>query len=273
MDVLTMFEPAAVAPETSVLPAFLPIPGLGVLPMNAFLIAGAEPVLVDAGPGPLAAELMAALSTLIDPGELRYLWLTHTDPDHVGALDLLAEAAPDLRVVTTFLGRGKLALQGRALGDERFVILEPGQALELADRHLVASRPPTYDAPETLAALDTRTGACFCADTFGSVLPEPVGDASALEPKVLRDGLLAWTSVDVPWLGAIDEGWFLEALVAMTAPEPAVILSGHLPPAAGMARELAGHLAAVRGVLAAREGAIARARAEAEAAADTDRSV
>jgi hypothetical protein len=42
-----MYETYSAVPDIEVLPSYFPIPGFGILLMNAFLIRAAEPVLVD----------------------------------------------------------------------------------------------------------------------------------------------------------------------------------------------------------------------------------
>ena len=69
-------------------PSYFPIPGLGVVPVNAFVLKATEPVLVDAGadlPQP-TQFFMKNLAAVINPAELRWLWLTHADQDHIGSL-------------------------------------------------------------------------------------------------------------------------------------------------------------------------------------------
>jgi flavorubredoxin len=51
------------------------------------------------------------LSGTIDPADVRWIWLTHPDRDHTGGLYDLLEAAPQARVVTTFLGVGILSTE------------------------------------------------------------------------------------------------------------------------------------------------------------------
>ena len=43
MDEPTMFEPRSVAPDTEALVSYFPLPGYGILPINAFLIHGEQP--------------------------------------------------------------------------------------------------------------------------------------------------------------------------------------------------------------------------------------
>jgi len=74
-----------VTTDIEVLPAHFPIPGAGLLPINAFLIKAKEPVLVDTGMGIETEKFMETLGTLIDPRDLRWVWLTHDDADHTAA--------------------------------------------------------------------------------------------------------------------------------------------------------------------------------------------
>ena len=66
IDKPTMCAPYQAATDVEVLPAYFPIPGLGILPVNAFVLKAAEPVLVDTGLVPLTDEFMQRLSTVID---------------------------------------------------------------------------------------------------------------------------------------------------------------------------------------------------------------
>lgn len=231
--------------DTEVLSTFYPVPGFGLLPINAFLLRAAEPVLVDAGVLALRSAFLAALEDSVDLDDLRWIWLTHTDPDHLGCLDEVLAAAPQARVVTTFLGMGKLGLS-RAVPPERVLLLNPGQTLDVGDRRLRAVKPPSYDAPETTGMYDEKTRALFSSDCFGALLAEPADAASAIEPKALRDGLVTWATVDAPWLSSVDPARFEAAVRSLEELRPAFVLSSHLPPAAGMFDTLAAHLREAR---------------------------
>jgi flavorubredoxin len=71
-------------PGVDVITTAVAIPALGSIAINAFVLHGSEPVLVDTGTVAGAPEFMTALSSIIDPSELRWIWLTHTDFDHIG---------------------------------------------------------------------------------------------------------------------------------------------------------------------------------------------
>jgi flavorubredoxin len=243
MDKPTMFEPYRAAPEIDVLPAYFPIPGYGVLPINAFVLRAAEPVLVDTSLGLLSDEFLAQLSSIIDLDDLRWLWLTHDDPDHVGSLHRLLDLAPNLRVITTFLGVGKMSLSCPPPLD-RVRLVNPGQSLSVGDRTLTAVRPATYDAPETTGFYDPKSRAFFSADSFGALMSEPVEDAAEINADDLREGMVTWTTVDSPWLHSIDRHKFTDTLNLIRNMSPEVVCCSHLPAAHGMIDTMLSHLAA-----------------------------
>jgi glyoxylase-like metal-dependent hydrolase (beta-lactamase superfamily II) len=89
--------------DISVLNDQLPVPGIGFLPVNAFVLHAAEPVVVDTGLSLPGRGFMDTLGSVVDPADVRWIWLTHPDRDHTGALFDLLDAAPHARLVTTFL--------------------------------------------------------------------------------------------------------------------------------------------------------------------------
>ena len=99
-----MDKPHQAMPDIEVLPAHFPIPGMGFLPVNAFVIKAREPVLVDTGMGIESEEFMKALESIIDPQDLRWVWLTHDDADHTGSIQKVLEAAPSGAACGELLG-------------------------------------------------------------------------------------------------------------------------------------------------------------------------
>jgi len=244
MDKPIVFDPYRIAPNIDVIPSWFPIPGFGILPIHAYLLRAAEPVLVDAGLVSLTDEFMEKLSSVIDPVDIKWLWLTHNDQDHIGGLQQLLEVAPKMRVVTTFLGFQKMRLF-QPLPMDRIQLLNPGQSLNVGDRTLLAVRPPTYDAPETTGFYDPKAGAYFSSDCFGTLMSEPAESAAEIGSRAVRDGLIAWAKVDFPWLHQVDKSHFANILNQVHKLSPEIILSNHLPPAHNMTGELLQYLAEV----------------------------
>jgi flavorubredoxin len=229
-----------------VLPAYLPVPGMGVLPAHAFLIDGPEPMLVDTGPGGAEDGFRRAVASVVDPDELRWLWLTHTDPDHAGSLAWLIDAAPRLRVITTYLAVGKLSMTS-PLPMDRVHWLNPGSSVELNGRQLHALRPPVFDAPETTAFFDAATATLFSADSFGALLHTPAAEVDAVDAVDLPDGMRLWSTIDAPWVAHTDRDHFARALDDVRRLGARRVLSSHLPPAHDRTTVLIDKLATVPG--------------------------
>jgi flavorubredoxin len=170
------------------------------------------------------------LRTVIDPAELRWLWLTHPDRDHTGSLQALMESVPHLELVTTFLGYGMLSLL-QPVPLERLYLLNPGESLDLGDRRITALKPPTFDNPATTGFFDDKSGALLSADCFGALLEKPADTADDLPTEELRAGQTLWATLDAPWLHNVDRTKFAHELDGVRRMEPALVLSAHLPPA------------------------------------------
>lgn len=241
MNEPTMFESRESAPDIVSLVSYIPIPGYGVLPVNAFVIKAKEPVLVDTGMVSVRSEFMRELRATIDPKDLRWIWITHVDMDHIGNLEAVLAEAPNARVVTTYIGMAKMGLHGLPL--DRIFLLNPGQSLDAGDRQLLAVKPPTYDAPETTGLFDQKSSAFISADSFGAILDSPVDNAAEINTNDLREGSHLWSSIDAPWLRLIDNDKFAETLTAIEKLNANTVLSAHLPPAENMSKTLLGILA------------------------------
>lgn len=192
------------------------IPALGCLAINAFVLHGAAP----------------------DPSELRWIWITHTDYDHINSLAVLLDTHPQLRVIPSFLGVGIMGLSSTPLPMDRVHLVDPGQSVMIGDRRLTAVKPPVYDNPITTGFVDDRSGILFSSDCFGALLPAVPEDAADLDTDELRSGQVRWATIDSPWVHRVDRDAFDHALDQVRAIEPKMVCSSHLPPAPGAMLDL-----------------------------------
>ena len=216
------------APGIDVLTSNVAIPGLGLIPVNAFVLHGSEPVLVDTGTVIERDDFMAALRSVIDPADLKWIWLTHTDFDHIGNLARLLAEHPQIRVITTFLGVGIMGLSD-PLPMDRVYLVNPEQTITVGDRTLTAIKPPIFDNPSTTGFHDDKSGAFFSSDCFGAVLQAVPNNAADISDDDLREGQVFWATVDSPWLHKVDRAAFAKELDAIAGMEATMILSSHLP--------------------------------------------
>jgi flavorubredoxin len=225
------------ASDIEVLTSNFPIPGYGLVPINAFVIKGSEPILVDTGTVLESADFLTALRSVIDPADLRWIWLTHTDFDHIGSLNALLAENPRIRIITTFLGVGIMSLTTTPLPMDRVYLVNPGQKVDVGGRTLAALKPPVFDNPSTTGFYDEKSGTLFSSDCFGALLSEVPQSALDLSEKDLREGQIFWATLDSPWLPKVDRGVFAKQLDAVRSLAPKMILSSHLPAAPGRMTE------------------------------------
>jgi flavorubredoxin len=239
-----MDEPYQVMPDIDVLPAHFPIPGMGFLAVNAFVIKASEPVLVDTGMGIESKQFMETLESVIDPKDLRWVWLTHDDADHTGNLQRVLEAAPNARLAANSLAVLRMSTAW-PVPMHRVNWLNSGDSISVGDRKLSAVRPPVFDNPTTIGIYDNKTEAFFSADCFGAVIPSPVRNADDLTQGDLAQGMTSWESADSPWVHMVNPSEFNQTLRRIRQMAPKIILSAHLAPARGKTQQFLELLAAV----------------------------
>ena len=226
-------EKIQITPQITALCTTMPIPGLGFLPVNAFVIAGPTPILVDSGVTIAPGEFTAAVADIVDPADIRWIWLTHADRDHTGALQQMLAAAPIARVVTNFISVGHLMTGPEPLPMDRVYLVNSGDRVDVGDRQLVAIRPPLFDNPGTLGFFDPASRVLISSDCFGGVMPSAeasvLPDVAAMSTDELAAGQLVWGSADSPWVHSIDETKFAASLDRLRELDPELVLSTHLP--------------------------------------------
>jgi hypothetical protein len=220
--------------ETTMFSSAVPIPMIGVLPVNAYLIKGEQPTLVDTNIATERDHFLAALQEQIDPADLRWLVITHADHDHVGAIAQLLAGAPHARVVTTFATVGIMSISDTPIPPERALVVRDGSTVDIGDRTLTLRRPPLFDNPGTVAVFDPKQQIMFSADSFGgplgSIEDALVEDVGTLDADDVRNAQLVWGNFDSPWVHEVESGRFAESIGEFLADEPATVLSTHLPP-------------------------------------------
>ena len=213
------------------------VPGIGHLPVNAYVLHAEQPVVVDTGLSTPDKDFLTELSRVIDPADVRWIWITHPDRDHTGGLWELLEAAPNARLVTTFLGVGIMSTQWE-VPMHRVHFVNPGDTLDVGDRTLVGHRPPLFDNPATVGFLDRSSGAFFSSDCFGAPVSSAElatgGDAAAIGADERRAAQLLWAAIDSPWVAYVDRAKYDPQVEVIRRLDPSGIFSSHLPPAIGM---------------------------------------
>jgi flavorubredoxin len=226
----TVEKPYLANDDTYVIPTFYPVPTLGLLPINAFLIKAKEPVLIDTHSRVDREEFLKVLWSLIDPKDLKYVFMTHEDGEHGGNVEQVLEAAPNARLVTNFLGVGKLMPEFE-VPLHRVYLVNHGQSFNVGDRDLTAVRPPLFDSAATAGVYDTKTSTLFSVDSFGAFIPTKTEDAADIPQGDFTRGFNLFNQGNHPWSALVDQGKFEARLKEIDNLGVRTILSTHLPAA------------------------------------------
>ena len=239
-----MDDPYRVGGDIYVLPSQMKVPGVGSIPINAFVILSDEPVLVDCGLGIDEPEFVEALGRVIDPADLAWIWLTHDDSDHTGCLQTMLRLAPNAGLATHGLGALRMNTSWEVPLDRVHALAE-GDRLDVGDRVLRALRPPTYDNPMSTGIFDESSATFFSVDSFGAILQNAYQDVAEVPEEELLGGMVAWATFDSPWLHLVGRERVAGVLEGVRALGAEQVLSSHLPAAIGRVDALLDVVAAV----------------------------
>ena len=196
-------RPYQVAADTWVIPELVPGPPGTFVSMNSMVITGDEPVIVDTGNELSRTEWMEAAFSIVDPADVRWIFLTHDDVDHHGNLFEALDRCPGATLVASwFIGERLSALRPLPLARCRWV--NDGERFLAGERELVAIRPPAYDSPTTRGLFDVASGTYWASDCFGTTVPHAADDVSSLDLDVWVEGFSTYQRLLSPWLSDVD---------------------------------------------------------------------
>ena len=133
---------------------------------NSFLIRGEKTALIDTSHRKFLTQYLNYITQHLDPQELDYLIVNHTEPDHSGLIKEILEWAPHITIVGS-----KVAiqfLQNMLHQPFESIIVKSGHSLDLGKGHeLSFVSAPNLHWPDTIFTYDAGTRVLFTCDVFG----------------------------------------------------------------------------------------------------------
>jgi flavorubredoxin len=134
------------------------------LTVNQFLVLADDPMLFHTGLRSTFPGVAAAIARVLPLDELRWISFGHVEADECGALNQLLAAAPHAEAVFSTQG---CVQSVDDLADRRPRRLEPGDALDLGGRRLLAiATPHAPHNTEAQVLYEETTGTLLCGDLF-----------------------------------------------------------------------------------------------------------
>lgn len=201
----TYVPPTLIAADTYVIHQVQPALGQPLFVyLNSMVILGSEPMIVDTGTPANRQQWLSDVFSLVEPEDVRWVFLSHDDVDHTGNLAEVMTACPNAKLVCNW------AMIERHTNCfdfplERCRWIMHDESFSIGDRTLHALRPPVYDSPTTRGLFDPTTGVYWAVDTFATPLPDPHVGIADLDPEFWKFGmtLFAFGAVS-PWLSMLD---------------------------------------------------------------------
>jgi flavorubredoxin len=202
----TYIPPARIAPDTWLIHSIQPALGQPLFVyLNSLVILGSEPMIVDTGTIANRDQWLKDVFSLVEPEDVRWIFLSHDDVDHTGNLDETMSACPNAQLVCNW------AMVERHTNCFDFPLprcrwVMDGESLDIGDRTLLAVRPPVFDSPTTRGLFDPTTGVYWAVDTFATPVPDLQVGVADLDPEFWDFGLAMFALGAVsPWLSMVDE--------------------------------------------------------------------
>jgi flavorubredoxin len=198
--------------------------------LNSMVIAGSEPAIVDTGSINNRDQWLEDVFGIVDPSDVRWVFLSHDDSDHTGNLAPVMEACPNATLVCSWTVVERFSNAFR-FPLERCRWLNDGQAIDVGDRRILAVRPPVYDSPATRGFLDERTGVYWGVDAFAApCLADPVPTVADLDPGFWAEGMATFTHHALsPWVALVDRHRFAAEVDRVQALDMTTIATAHSP--------------------------------------------
>lgn len=225
--------PVEIAPDTFVVQA---TQGEGVAPvavhLNAMVIRGPEPIIVDTGVPALRDRYLDDMWSLVDPEDVRWVFLSHDDVDHYGNLGPVMEACRNATLLTSWFQWERLG-NLPDIAPHRMRWLEPDDTFEANGRTCATVRPPLYDSPTTRGLLDTATGVYWASDCFATSVPHGMADVAELATEDWIGACYANAQQLSPWLAMVDRSMYRSSVERVASMGITTVASCHSPSITG----------------------------------------
>ncbi|CRK82866.1 FprA family A-type flavoprotein [Neobacillus massiliamazoniensis] len=134
---------------------------------NAYLLKTEKPTVIDTVDLEFGREFVEYLSELIDPKEIQYIVINHTEPDHSGGLAALAGRAPNATIVCTEIAVNELKEMYK-LHSRSFLVVKDGDTLDIGGKTLKFKETPYLHTEETMITYCIEDKILFPCDIFST---------------------------------------------------------------------------------------------------------
>jgi len=133
---------------------------------NSYLIADEKVAIIDTVEAGHFEKWIAKVRSILKGRAVDYLVVNHMEPDHSGAIRILSELYPEMKIV----GNKKTIpmIEGYYGITSNFEIVKEGDSISLGKNNLTFYTVPMVHWPESMVCFEENNKILFSSDAFGS---------------------------------------------------------------------------------------------------------
>ncbi|MEN6305744.1 MAG: FprA family A-type flavoprotein [Armatimonadia bacterium] len=132
---------------------------------NAFLVMADKVTLIDTVKQPFCAEMLARISSVIDPAKIDYIVSNHSEMDHSGCLPQAIAAIQPEKVIASTVGAKTLSRHFQL--DQEITPVKDGETLSLGNLNLAFVETKMLHWPDSMFSYLPERQLLFAQDAFG----------------------------------------------------------------------------------------------------------
>ena len=133
---------------------------------NSYFINAEKKTIVETAKEKFSAEYLEKVKAVVNPAEIEYIVLNHTEPDHSGSLKHLLEIAPQATVVGS--GQALNYLSEMVGKPFKSLKVKDGDVLDLGNKKLRVIGAPNLHWPDSIYTWLEEDKILFTCDSFGA---------------------------------------------------------------------------------------------------------
>ncbi len=133
---------------------------------NSFVINATKKAIVEVAKEKFSETYLKKLRSVVDPSQIEYIILDHTEPDHSGSLAILLDLAPSAVVVGS--GNAIRYLEDIVNKPFRSMAVKDGDTLDLGNKTLKFISAPNLHWPDSIYSYLVEDKVLFTCDSFGA---------------------------------------------------------------------------------------------------------
>jgi NADH oxidase (H2O-forming) len=133
---------------------------------NSYYIDAPKKTIIEVAKEKFFDTYLEKLRSVVNPADLQYIVLDHTEPDHSGSLSRLLELAPSATVVGS--GNAIRYLEDIVNKPFKSMVVKDGDTLDLGNRTLRFISAPNLHWPDSIYTYLVEEKVLFTCDSFGA---------------------------------------------------------------------------------------------------------